>query len=330
MTVNSWNYEIEKRLKELIIIHDRWADITNIINSEFDLSLSISAVKSYAYRRNLVIQRSQQEPLTEYEEIKKKFRYIESDDIPVYEISTKKKWIPIWSPSDLHIGSVKFDEDTFDADRDWVIKNIDPYLIGIGDWLECSTPGSMPKSMFSQNMTPKEQKNFALKKFLAFKNKTITIIDGNHEKRIYQGTSFTPLEDIASELGGINMPYGGVINVVVNNIEYKILLKHGASFSVSNAEVAKWGNIYRNVDVVMLGHTHICESFLMNEGFEIVNNKRIQTNQIGVRCGHYLGYGGYVEERPLKPLKSDSVILWLNSQTKDIIITKVSDRIKLN
>jgi hypothetical protein len=183
--------------------------------------------------------------------------------------------------------------------------------------------------VFGQRFSPENQKQYAINVMLPFKGKTITIIDGNHEKRISDLTSFMPLKEVANELDSVHMQNGGVVCINVNGIEYNVLLKHGKSFAKNNKEVEEWGRVFNNVDVVVSGHTHTCMAWTMNEANKIVNGNIVKTRQIGVRCGHYLSYKGYVEETPLKPLESESMVLWLNSKTKDIMVSKIRSRFNL-
>jgi predicted phosphodiesterase len=328
--INSWNDEVDKELKGLILTEENWADITNSLNKSQGLSLSVSAVKSYAYRRGLSLSKDETDtPLkTRANLIAAQYNYTDDDSIPVYKIESKETWIPIWLLGDMHIGSSAFDEDSFMVDKDWALQK-GAYLIGVGDWLETSIPGHMPKTMFGQNITPDRQREYAAEIMLPFKGKTITIVDGNHEKRISDATSFMPLSYVATELDALHMPAGGMIVINVNGIEYNVVVKHGHSFANNNKEVEAWGAVFNNADVVVSGHTHTCLAWSMNQGWQVVDGKKVYTKQIGIRSGHYLSNKGYVEEKPYKPLESESMVLWLNTKTKQILVSKIRSETSL-
>jgi predicted phosphodiesterase len=321
----NWNDEIEKAIRKLILRFDNWADVTEEVNSKFNLNISVSALKSYSYRKGITFPPKDKKFQSRLDIIQSEYNIFSEDDVPTFSIQTKEAWIPIWLLGDMHIGSDCFDEDAF---MNWALKN-NAYLIGLGDWMETAIPSHMPKTVFAQQVSPDNQKKYTISMMLPFKNKTITIVDGNHEKRVSDATSYKPLEDVAVELGSIHMAKGGIVCININGIGYTVLVKHGSSFAKNNLELKQWGEIYKNVDVIVSGHIHTCEAFTMNEGFEIVNGKKVKTRQVGVRCGHYLSYKGYVEEKPLKPLESESMVLWLNTKTKEIMVSKIRSNYNL-
>ena len=324
----NWNTEIEKELKKFVLKYDNWSEIAEEINTKFSQNLSVAAVKSYAYRRAISLPKKEKILKSRSDMVDEEYEVFSKDSVPIFRIKTKDEWIPIWLLGDMHIGSEGFDEDSFFLDLKWALKN-NCYLIGVGDWLETAIPSHMPKTVFGQKLSPENQKEYAINTMLPFKGKTVTIVDGNHEKRISDATSFKPLKDVAVELKSYHMAKGGVVCVDINGIQYNILVKHGSSFAKNNLELKQWGEIFKNIDVVVSGHTHTCEAFNMNEGFEIINGKKVDTKQVGIRCGHYLSYSGYVEEKPLKPLASESMVLWLNAKTKEIMASKIRSKYNL-
>jgi predicted phosphodiesterase len=326
--MSSWNDEIETALKELMIETDSWKQITEEINKKFNINISVASAKSYAYRRGLTLPKKEKEYESRKETIDKKYGVVSDDDIALYVINTTKEWVPIWTVGDMHAGSEAFDEDSFMIDRDWAIKN-NMYLMGVGDWMEASVPTHMPKTMFGQNATPYNQAKYLIETMLPFKGRTITIVDGNHEKRVRNLTSFRPLEEVSTELDALHMNNGGLVTIRVNDIDYNIYITHGASFAKGNKEVEDFGAIWKNVDVVIEGHTHRCESWKMNQGWINVNQKKVLVEQIGIRSGHYLLQKGYVEEKPYKPLLSESMVIWLNSKTKEIQVSRARSSFSL-
>lgn len=308
-----WDKNLESVLKGLMVSRDNWKDITEEINRVLKTDYTVSGIKSAAYRRGITLGNID-EALTDSEKINKEFGMTSESSIPKYNVDTEEEWVPIWMLGDMHIAHNLFDEKLFTKHLEWAKEN-NAYIIGLGDWLECAVPSHLPQTVFSQMFSPEDQADYILKMLYDFKGRVILGVDGNHEHRITNLSSLKVLGAPLRELGALHLPGGGPIDIKVNNQSYSFVIKHGQSFAKdSRREVKEWGEIFPEADVVALGHNHALEAFPNREYFVIKDGVQIQKKQIGLRCGHYLKYGGYVVRRPYKPMQGGSVVVWLNAQ----------------
>jgi len=78
-----------------------------------------------------------------------------------------------------------------------------------------------------------------------------------------------------------------------------------------------------------MGHTHTSGAWNINECWKTDGDKREHKIQIGVRCGHYMEYGGYVEKRPYKPTEPGSMVAYLGAEKKEINVARVGKTLSL-
>ena len=338
----SWGPEsvMGKTLRILIETKENWEDIRTSINEIFDTNYTYDGIKSAALRQGLTLANREERAL-HAARLRDRYGTVGGDNVPVFSIKDDgREWIPFMQFGDLHVGSEEFLEEVFLTSLEFA-KEEGAYLWGNGDLMETAVPYHMPQTMWGQKCTPRTQVRYIEDKLDIVKERLLGLNPGNHEHRISNVTSMCPLEKVAQTLGCLYMARGGFYNLEVNGIEYKFLTKHGVSFSQNyTTEVCKFAVLYPEVDVVSLGHVHVCDIFDTNEHFTTSTSKEIGKTEphketsgyklfldgakreaiypLGVRTGHALGYSGYVEEKPYKPHRPGFPVLWLNTREKVI------------
>lgn len=319
----SWGEDSDmgKVLRALVVTCDSWEDVRTIINNTFGTDYTLAGIKSAAHRQGFSME-GKSGVVRKAQTYQERYGMRGWDDIPTYTIEDKREWVPFAPFGDMHIGNECYLEDVMDTYIEYWT-DIEAYLFGMGDILETCIPHHLPQAMWSQQCTPREQSAYAKWKLAPLKERLVGMIPGNHENRIINSTDIDPIEHICELFGCLYLRRGGLVNVRAGNQHYLFLFKHGKSFSKNHKlEVENFASIYPDADVVCLGHVHINSTFVVNERFSIDVNtegsKRRLANQIGVRTGHALGYGGYVEDRPYKPHKPGFPLLWLNTKEKAI------------
>jgi hypothetical protein len=314
-----------KVLRQLVNKCESFEEVRNIINKTYGTDYGYQGIRSAAYRQGITMANRDEAVVRDYE-IRQKYGPVKDGEIPVYRVEDNRQWVPILLFGDLHIGHDNFMEDKLDVYLDYA-KEEGMYSIGNGDLLETSLPHHIPQAMWDQTISPREQVRYLTNKIQCISDKIIMINPGNHENRISNVTSLCPLEPIADKFGCLYMKHGGLINVRAGNQSYLLLIKHGKSFSKEyRTEIRQYAELYPQADVIALGHVHVCTSFDINEHFlveedslEVGSNgsfsqmTRRPTYQVGIRTGHALAYGGYVETKPFKPNRADFPILWINT-----------------
>jgi len=311
--------DMGKVLRALVMACNSWDEVRQLVNNTFGTDYTETGIRSAAYRQGLTLAGKPSMYNTAIK-LQEKYHMSSWDDIPTYDIEDDREWVPICPFGDMHIGNEYFMDDLFEAYIDYWA-DIQAYTYCVGDVLETAVPYHLPQAMWEQSCTPREQIRYAKDRMEKIKGRLIGMTPGNHEKRVINATSIDPIESIAEAYECLYMRRGGIVNLKTKNTEYVFLFKHGVSFAKDyKREVQEYASLYPIADVVCLGHVHVNESFDVNEHFVMeVNNGRATRKPIsktGVRTGHCLGYGGYLEDRPFKPHKPGFPVIWINTKEK--------------
>jgi hypothetical protein len=308
--------------------HDNWEEITQYLNNRFNESISIRGVKSAAYRNswsleNKTVVRTKRDRLND-------LYGVESEtDVPVIVIEDDREWVPIWHCADMHAGSTMFDEASFMAFREQMLK-IRAKVFGLGDWAEVAVPTHMPQTVWSQTSNVRTQKDWLKRCFIPFDVKLI--IPGNHEFRGINLTSDDILESVADECDAYYSKYSTPMIVKCGDVQYTMFCGHGQSVRKDQEwELREWAKIFPGCDTYALGHDHNLWSGPIMQHFDSPLTSMDWTDggstlkmehkcPMGIRTGHWLKYSGYVRQKPYEPKRLGNPVVWLNQGTKKIIV----------
>ena len=132
---------------------------------------------------------------------------MQSDYSPVLFTTPKEfAFIEVYAIHDLHVGNTTFNLQKWNALKEDILSVPNRYAIFVGDMMENAVPGSK-SDVFTQTMSPQDQKEFIAKELTDLAERTIAIVDGNHERnRVTRATGLYPLYDCAL-LAGIGDRY---------------------------------------------------------------------------------------------------------------------------
>lgn len=224
--------------------------------------------------------------------------------------------VEILIAADVHTGSAEFDEARW-AKFEELLKQPDKYVIFAGDQMEYATRSSK-SDVYTQTLSPSQQKRWWIEHLKAYKEKVLCIVDGNHEyNRASRDADDFPLFDIALALG-IEDRYrseGAFVDIGVGHIgragkqaRYVFRVQHQAKNNVNFGTA----DYYEGIDVFVSGHTHRPQDLPRPKRIYDSKNKAVIEKDVeNIVSGHFLRYGGYGERGGYGPTSSKlySVIL---------------------
>lgn len=253
--------------------------------------------------------------------------------IPRAKILTKRKKVEILLLGDMHIGHEDFDSEKFEKYLKWLNRGANRYVLAMGDYVEAAIPTHMPQTTFTQEICPEEQVDWVIKtlKEPARDGKIIGMIEGNHENRIYNKTSFRPLKIITDSLGipEADLGSGGYFRLQVNDTTFTFTLLHGYGSSQSpgfHLRKAISSGYADDADVLAMGHLHRLY-------YEIYERERLTEYDksyihriIGIRTGGFLKSPEYAKVRLMPKINTGAPVIVLYPKNK-IISPNISDYI---
>lgn len=185
---------------------------------------------------------------------------------------------------DWHFGVKGCDYDLFDQDEALITKTDGLYIVGMGDYKDNGSAlvhqGSTQESIATTDM----QDMIVLRKFERTADKHIVTIRGCHDDWDKRNANKDFIQSICDITGAVNLWHGGIINLTVGNIEYRIGARHKykfeSSLNTTNTQRA-FTNEYGHCDIVALAHKHFCE---------IEHTQRMGNDTVYLRSGSYKRY----------------------------------------
>jgi len=161
--------------------------------------------------------------------------------------------------SDLHMGSEQVDYHQLER----YLKAIDRYPIYtvlLGDLGDFFGPFKYPTGMAEDVVSADAQLMTLRKFFLQYKDKILCAVTGNHDDWIYKTAGVEPYRWLAEDLNIPLLNSGGLLNLEVNEVKYKILLYHSISRYNSSFNPTHAGKrmleLHRDADIVISGDKH--------------------------------------------------------------------------
>lgn len=236
-------------------------------------------------------------------------------------------YINLLLSADMHKGSAQFDE------RKWrefekLLELPNYYVVFCGDQLEYATRSSK-SDVYTQTLSPAEQKHWWIERLRNYPEKIAAIIDGNHEfNRASRDADCFPLYDIAVILGiadryrseaafldlGVGRRNNGV-NKVQRQHRYVGRLQHKAQ-NLTNFGTA---DAIEGIDFFVSGHTHKPMDKPLGKLVYDPTNKCVRERSVeNIVSGHFLKFGGYGEREGYRPTSQKLYSLLLDGHKKQI------------
>lgn len=243
----------------------------------------------------------------------------------ISKLSPEFKSIEVYPVHDLHYGNEMYDAHKWNALRDEIRSQENRFVVWVGDLCEAALPNSKSNSLL-QKHSPADQREFLVEQFRAFKDRTLGIVDGNHEARFTRNAGLFPLYDAAC-IAGIEEKYRStyaIMDIMVGSgyerhadkqFQYVGFVIHRSkdlkSFSSSDA--------LEGFDFCVYGHDHDPKDHARGKLVYIRNKHQIKFHSCeNVDCGAFLNYGGYGAMAGYRPLSPKLYKLVLDGTKRDI------------
>lgn len=226
--------------------------------------------------------------------------------------------------ADIHTGSAEFDQDKWSKFEE-LLKRPDTFVVFAGDQCEYATKSSK-SDVYTQSISPSQQKRWWIEHLKPYKDKVICIVDGNHEyNRASKDADDFPLYDIALALG-IEDRYrseGAFVDIGVGSgghgngkqVHYVFRVQHQAQNNVNYGTV----DGFEGIDVFVSGHTHKPADIPRGKLVYDQKNKCVAHKDVeNIVCGHFLRFGGYGERSGYRPTSQKLFSVILSGKKKSI------------
>lgn len=219
--------------------------------------------------------------------------------------------------SDLHLGNPYCSVKHFEQTVEFIRKIDNCFCFLNGDLCESVTKASKG-DVFTQTMTPQQQRDSVIQLLEPIKDKVLGVTTGNHELRIYQDTGVDLSADIAKALKTPYRPEGMLYKLSIgkgnqSHAEQSYVfwgyLTHGYGGARTKASKAikaeRTGTWIPSCDWIAMSHDHVVNvapdidfvpdsrGTLGKDGF--VSGKITAHRKILIKTNAYLKWGGYAE-----------------------------------
>lgn len=185
---------------------------------------------------------------------------------------------------DWHFGCKGCDYEQFDQDEAIINSTDGLYIVGMGDYKDNGSALVHPSSTQDSIATTDMQDKIVIRKFERTAEKHIVTIRGCHDDWDKRNANKDFIQEICDITGAVNLWHGGIINLTVGNIEYRIGARHKykfeSSLNTTNTQ-RNFMNEYGPCDVIAVAHKHFCE---------VGQTQRMGGNVIYLRSGSYKRY----------------------------------------
>lgn len=245
-------------------------------------------------------------------------------------VNTPKEFscIELYVVSDLHYGSKQFDNNKWNKLKEEILDRPNRYMIFAGDAMENAVPGSK-SSVFDQNVPPHEQREWVVQQLTELKDRTIAVVDGNHERnRSTKLAGLYPLYDacLLAGIGEAYRPHFAFVDIGVGaRRKDPSQQTHYVAYVVHRAKDTKQyssADFVDGIDLMAFGHDH--SSHDMPRGKLVYDAKLKQVRQATVEVldsGSFLRYGGYAADGAFRPAPEKLYKATLFGDEKRIVTT---------
>lgn len=235
--------------------------------------------------------------------------------------------VEVYAIHDLHYGSELFDEEMWNRAKKEILEQSNRFCVFVGDMMENATIGSK-SDVYSQRVSPHEQQEWVAQQFTDLADRTIAIVDGNHERnRSYKTAGLFPLLTAAAiaRVDDRYRPHFAVCDIGVGKrdkdktqqVRYVLYLVHKAkegSKTSASTSLATSG-----IDVVISGHDHRPADLpkaqlAYNSINKVVSLKPIES----INAGSWCRYDNYTVDNGYLPNSTKKYKLLLHGGSKKV------------
>jgi len=294
-----------------------WKEISDILSKEFGLNITQCSAKSLHQRYCIPDHPQQSKPYKEQDDfmgdavdiIHRKKKTVQEitlpeildgfierqsfhDNFSIRQLTAEpaintKKPIALTFLSDVHVGSPHTDYEGFLSDVEKIMSCERHYVALGGDLADNFSPNFKNKAAAVWQLEPPQIQLLTEEKIIEYlRGRIIAKIGGNHDKMIERDTGVSAQYFIMRNKPFPYLPEGGLIKLLIGDIEYKIIWKHHYRF---NSSLNKFNTHHRMIemlvpdaDIAVTEHEH-------SPGIESteVGEYDARRTQIGIRTGAY-------------------------------------------
>jgi len=253
------------------------------------------------------------------------------------DLSEELKDLEILPVADYHWADPNSDHDKILADIKYIKDHPSAYCVLNGDLMDCAIASSIGDT-YGATLSPMDELKVCMELFAPIADKILCVVPGNHEARHYRTNGIDLTELMCRQLGIEDRfsPTTAILFVRFGRLNsekdghhrkacYTVYISHG-----SGGGRKEGGKIQRLVDlstivdadVYICGHTHLPAT--LKDGFArpcVANSSVAYCTRLYVNTSAKLDYGGYGDTQGFKVPCTDTPIIWLNGERKEMRAT---------
>lgn len=253
------------------------------------------------------------------------------------DLSEELKDLEILPVADYHWADPNSDHDKILADIKYIKEHPNVYCVLNGDLMDCAIASSIGDT-YGATLSPMDELKVCMELFAPIAGKILCVVPGNHEARHYRTNGIDLTELMCRQLGIEDRfsPTTAILFVRFGRLNsekdghhrkacYTVYISHG-----SGGGRKEGGKIQRLVDlstivdadVYICGHTHLPAT--LKDGFArpcVANSSVAYCTRLYVNTSAKLNYGGYGDTQGFKVPCTDTPIIWLSGERKEMRAT---------
>ena len=245
------------------------------------------------------------------------------------ELSDLFDSIEIHTFADLHIGDVNCDMKAIKDRIEYVKNTKNAYCILNGDLMNNATKTSVSDS-YSEMITPDQQIDMCEELFSPIADKILAITSGNHEKRTYRKEGVDITKQVAVRLNLLDRysKSGAILFIRFGNnnkkkkVCYSLYMNHGSGGGrKEGAKAIRLADMASIIDADIYVHSHTHLPMVMKEKFARISLQHstfAYVDKLFVNTAASLEYGGYGEEYEFKPSSTETPVIYLEGDKKEM------------
>jgi len=181
------------------------------------------------------------------------------DEVDIQVDTGRFPYFLVMPLSDLHVGSQHTDYHELEKYLE-AIDRYPIYTVLLGDLGDFFGPFKHPTGIAEDVVSADAQLMTLRKFFLQYKEKILCAVTGNHDDWVYKTAGIEPYRWLTEDLNIPLLNSGGLLNLDVNGVKYRILLYHAiarynSSFNPTHAG-KRMLELHRDADIVISGDKH--------------------------------------------------------------------------
>ena len=252
------------------------------------------------------------------------------------DLSEELKDLEILPVADYHWADPNSDHDKIMEDIAYIRDHENCFCVLNGDLMDCAIASSVGDT-YGASLSPMEELRVCTEMFSGIADKILCVVPGNHEARHYRTNGLDLTELMCRQLGiadryspttallFIRLGRDAVPQHHHRKVCYTMYVSHG-----NGGGRKEGGKVQRLVDlstivdtdIYVCGHTHL--PAMLKDGFArpcVANSSVAYCTRLYVNTSAKLNYGGYGDTQGFKVPCTDTPIIWLSGERKEMRAT---------